>query len=57
MPEIKDEMAGYIPYQIVDPIINVLGSFRTRVFSFNEFRDRFMKAITGNANTGIANTP
>lgn len=57
MPEIKDEMAGYIPYQIVDPIINILGSFRTRVFSFKEFRDRFMKAITGNANTGIANTP
>lgn len=41
LPEIKDEMAGYIPYDKIDPIINILSSFREREFSYTQFLDLF----------------
>lgn len=37
LPEIKDEMAGYIPYTVIDSIVNILASFRSREFSFSNF--------------------
>lgn len=37
LPEIKDEMAGYISYINIDPIVNILSSFREREFSYNDF--------------------
>lgn len=37
LPEIKDEMTGYIPYSSIDPVINILGSFREREFTYSKF--------------------
>lgn len=41
LPEIKDELAGYIPYQCIDKIINTLSSFRSREFSYKDFCQTF----------------
>lgn len=41
LPEIKDEMAGYIQYNYIDPIVNILSSFREREFSYKQFVDSF----------------
>ena len=41
LPEIKDEMAGYIPYKYIDSIVNILSSFREREFSYQDFLDGF----------------
>ena len=41
LPEIKDEMAGYIPYKYIDSIVNILSSFREREFSYKQFIDSF----------------
>lgn len=37
LPEIKDEMVGYIPFTHIDSIVSILASFRSREFSFNSF--------------------
>lgn len=37
LPEIKDEMAGYIPFNLIDGIISVIASFRSREFSYKDF--------------------
>lgn len=37
LPEIKDEMAGYIPFNLIDAVINILSSFREREFSYTDF--------------------
>lgn len=37
LPEIKDEMAGYIPFPIIDIVTNVLSSLREREFSYEDF--------------------
>lgn len=37
LPEIKDEMAGYIPFNLIDCIVSILASFRSREFSFKDF--------------------
>lgn len=37
LPEIKDEMAGYIPFNCIDGIVGILASFRSREFSFKAF--------------------
>lgn len=42
LPEIKDEMAGYISFNMIDGIVGVMASFRSREFSFREF-DQVMK--------------
>ena len=36
LPEIKDEMAGYIPADKIDEIINVFSALRSRDFKYNE---------------------
>ena len=41
LPEIKDEMAGYIQYKYIDSIVNILSSFREREFSYKQFLDSF----------------
>lgn len=41
LPEIKDELAGYIPYNLIDPLINILSSFRVREFSYSQFVNAF----------------
>ncbi len=41
LPEIKDEMVGYIPYDKIDQIINILSSFREREFSYSQFSEAF----------------
>lgn len=41
IPEIKDEMTGYIPYDLIDSIINLLSSFRQREISYKDFCDQF----------------
>lgn len=41
LPEIKDEMAGYIPFEHIDKIVSLLASFRERVFNYNEFCTAF----------------
>lgn len=41
LPEIKDEMAGYIPFQYIDSVVNILSSFREREFSYQQFTDTF----------------
>ena len=41
LPEIKDELAGYIPYNLIDPVINILSSFRVREFSYSQFVNAF----------------
>lgn len=41
LPEIKDEMAGYIPYKHIDSVVNILSSFRDREFSYKQFVDSF----------------
>lgn len=47
LPEIKDEMAGYISYDKIDPIINILSSFREREFSYSQFVTSFNELKTG----------
>ncbi len=37
LPEIKDEMAGYIPADSIDEIFNVLSALRFREFEYKEF--------------------
>ena len=37
LPEIKDEMAGYIPFNLIDSVVSILASFRSREFSFKDF--------------------
>lgn len=37
LPEIKDEMAGYISFNLIDTIVSILASFRSREFSFKDF--------------------
>lgn len=37
LPEIKDEMAGYIPFNYIDMVIGIMASFRSREFSFSDF--------------------
>lgn len=37
LPEIKDEMAGYIPADNIDEIINIFAALRKRIFTFKEF--------------------
>ena len=41
LPEIKDGLAGYIPYNLIDPLINILSSFRVREFSYSQFVNAF----------------
>ena len=41
LPEIKDEMAGYIPAECIDEIINVFAALRKREFSYEEFATLF----------------
>lgn len=41
LPEIKDEMAGYVQYDAIDRIVNILSSFREREFSYAEFVEKF----------------
>ena len=41
LPEIKDEMAGYVQYDAIDRIVNILSSFRGREFSYAGFVDNF----------------
>lgn len=41
LPEIKDEMAGYIPYKYIDSVVNILASFREREFSYQQFVETF----------------
>lgn len=41
LPEIKDEMAGYVQYDAIDRIVNILSSFREREFSYAEFVKKF----------------
>ncbi len=40
LPEIKDEMAGYIRYELIDEIISVLASFRSREIEYSSLRNR-----------------
>lgn len=46
LPEIKDEMTGYISYDKIDPIINILSSFREREFSYSQFVTSFRELKT-----------
>lgn len=46
LPEIKDEMAGYIPFNIIDNIIGILASFRSREFSYREFERAMQQSPT-----------
>ena len=41
VPEIKDEMAGYIPVPFQDPILHLLASFHKREITFIEFDKKF----------------
>lgn len=41
LPEIKDELAGYIPYNLIDHLISILSSFREREFSYAQFVSEF----------------
>lgn len=41
VPEIKDEMSGYIAVELQDPILNLLASFRKREFSFVDLDKKF----------------
>lgn len=41
LPEIKDEMAGYVPSSAIDPIVNVLSSLRNREFEVKAFISSF----------------
>ena len=41
LPEIKDEMAGYIQHDAIDRIVNILSSFREREFSYSGFINKF----------------
>lgn len=41
IPEIRDEMTGYIPYKTVDTVIKLLASFRNREIRFRDFKDEF----------------
>lgn len=43
LPEIKDELAGYVSYSNIDSIVNILSSFREREFSYDDFCDAFAK--------------
>lgn len=46
LPEIKDEMAGYIPFNLIDGIINIMASFRSREFSFRDFDSAIRQSPT-----------
>lgn len=41
VPEIKDEMAGYIPVSLQDPILHLLASFHKREIPFLELDKKF----------------
>lgn len=41
LQEIKDEMAGYIPFKYIDSVVNTLSSFREREFSYQQFTETF----------------
>lgn len=46
VPEIKDEMAGYISVAHQDPIFHLLASFHKREITFNEFEGKFRASRT-----------
>ena len=41
LPEIKDELVGYVPFEAIDLIVNILSSFRSREFSYQDFIGAF----------------
>lgn len=41
LPEIKDEMVGYVTPKMIDPIVNLLSSFREREFAYSDFVNTF----------------
>ena len=43
LPEIKDELVGYVPYDSIDMVTNILSSFREREFSYSDFVEKFYK--------------
>ena len=44
LPEIKDEMVGYVPYKLIDPILTLLSSFHSREFSYKQVENEFAKS-------------
>lgn len=46
LPEIKDEMAGYIDFKHIDTIVNLIGSFHSRFFTFAQFSDAVASSPT-----------
>ena len=44
IPEIKDEMAGYVPFNLVDTIVGILASFRSREFYFKDFEQAALRS-------------
>jgi hypothetical protein len=40
LPEIKDELVGYIPEEQLDPAIGLIGSLRKREFTFSELQQK-----------------
>ena len=55
LPEIKDEMAGYIPFNLIDSIVSILSSFRSREFSFMDFDKAVQQSpiMTGRSSVDI----
>lgn len=52
LPEIKDELVGYVPYDTIDLIVNILSSFRSREFSYQKFIEAF-KALNFPENLNV----
>lgn len=55
IPEIKDELAGYIPFNLIDTIVGILASFRSREFSFRDFEQAVLtsSAMAGQSSIDI----
>ena len=51
LPEIKDEMAGYINYQVIDEIISVLASFRSREIEYAHLISRLEVILKNTTHT------
>ena len=45
VPEIKDEMSGYIDVGLKDPVLNLLASFRKREFSFVDLDKKYRSSL------------
>lgn len=48
LPEISNELAGYLPNSIIQPVFNVISSMRSQYFTYDQFAEKFNEMIIAN---------